>query len=285
MPAGPTPFGLTSRTCRQADIEHDWLRHWSRQLGTPPVYHRKLWEDCFVLQALWEAGMLAPGRRGPRLRGGAGGAAGDPRRTWRGGGGDRPRWQTRTGARLDRNRPAWQRDRGAVPPGPAGPRRFDALVGFRPADMSRLPADLLQGGFDLVWSVCALEHLGKPRPRPGLRGGGDALPEAGRHRRAHHRIQPRRPRAARCGAAAPCSTSAATSMRWPARLAAAGHCCCRWMTAMATGCWTGSSTCRPAGARGLAARPGFPPHLRLSVRGFPVTSAGIIVIAGGAARA
>ncbi|MFC7553840.1 hypothetical protein ACFQU7_18870 [Pseudoroseomonas wenyumeiae] len=28
-----------------------------------PFYHRKVWEMAFVAQAIWEAGLLAPGRR------------------------------------------------------------------------------------------------------------------------------------------------------------------------------------------------------------------------------
>ena len=62
-PETPQPAGLTGRLCRQADIEGPWVRHWCRALGTTPFYHRKLWEDCYILQVLWEAGLLAPGGR------------------------------------------------------------------------------------------------------------------------------------------------------------------------------------------------------------------------------
>ena len=64
LPAEPSAIGLGSRLCAQADIEAAWLRHWCGALRAWPRYHRKLWEDCFVIQSLWEAGMLAPGRRG-----------------------------------------------------------------------------------------------------------------------------------------------------------------------------------------------------------------------------
>ncbi len=33
LPPEPVRLGLGSRTCRQADIEHDWLRHWCGRLG------------------------------------------------------------------------------------------------------------------------------------------------------------------------------------------------------------------------------------------------------------
>lgn len=62
--SGPRRVGLGSRICCQADMEEDWVRHWCAVLGMAPACHRKVWEDCFVPQALWEAGMLLPGHRG-----------------------------------------------------------------------------------------------------------------------------------------------------------------------------------------------------------------------------
>src|SRR5690349_14922227 len=60
----PVHAGLGGRLCRQEDIEAAWLRHRCGRTGMVPLYHRKVWEECFILQALWEQGMLAPGRRG-----------------------------------------------------------------------------------------------------------------------------------------------------------------------------------------------------------------------------
>ena len=158
-PAEPVAAGLTGRLCRQADIEADWLRHWCDRQGILPLYHRKVWEDCFVLQALWEAGMLAPGRRGlgfavgaeplPAVMAAAGVevlatdlSARDPRaRAWiraEQHGGDRERlFRPDLVARGD----------------------FDARVAHRAVDMRAIPADL-DGRFDFLWSVCSFEHLG-----------------------------------------------------------------------------------------------------------------------------
>ncbi|WP_243634379.1 class I SAM-dependent methyltransferase [Roseicella frigidaeris] len=159
-PIGPQAIGLASRACCQADIEGDWLRHWCRVLGVAPRYHRKLWEDCTVPQMLWEAGMLEPGRRGlgfavgredlPALFASRGVEvlatdldSADSRAT---------AW-TQTGQHADRleslHRPRLLPEEG-----------FRRRVQFRPVDMTAIPADLLQGEFDFVWSVCALEHLG-----------------------------------------------------------------------------------------------------------------------------
>jgi SAM-dependent methyltransferase len=160
LPPEPIPLGLTSRSCRQADIESDWLRHWCLALGTTPFYHRKLWEDCFILQALWEAGMMAPGRRAigfavgkeplPAILASHGVSvlATDIDAT-----DSRARDWIETGQHVANTdalyRPHLQ-DR-------AG---FDAMVSFRPADMAELPEALLDGSFDMLWSACAMEHLG-----------------------------------------------------------------------------------------------------------------------------
>lgn len=161
-PAQPAPVhaGLGGRLCRQADIEAPWLRHWCGRLGMAPLYHRKVWEECFVPQALWEAGMLAPGRRGlgfavgrellPALFAADGATVlatdlpdDDARaRAWQG-----------TGQHAGGTAPLFF-------PHLIARDAFDARIDFRPADMAAIPPDLARGGFDFLWSGCALEHLG-----------------------------------------------------------------------------------------------------------------------------
>ena len=43
--------GLSWKPCTQSDMESDWVRHWCNELKTPLVFHRKLWELAYVLQA------------------------------------------------------------------------------------------------------------------------------------------------------------------------------------------------------------------------------------------
>lgn len=159
-PEHPVHVGLTGSVARQDAIEAPWLRHWCARLGMVPLYHRKIWEECFVAQALWEAGALAPGRRGLGFAVGreylpAFAAAhgmevlatdlrpdDDRARAWHGSGQHAERAEHLFRPHLvDR----------AV---------FDARVRFRAVDMARIPPDLTAGGFDALWSVCALEHLG-----------------------------------------------------------------------------------------------------------------------------
>lgn len=159
-PTAPVPAGIGSRACCQADIESPWLRHWCGRLGLAPLYHRKVWEDAWVAQMLWEAGMLAPGRRGlgfavgtealPALFAAEGAeilatdlAAGDAKaEVWRA--------TAQHAAGLE----------ALYRPALLSRAEYDARVRFRPVDMNALPADLTEGGYDFVWSVCAVEHLG-----------------------------------------------------------------------------------------------------------------------------
>jgi SAM-dependent methyltransferase len=158
-PKLPRRIGLTGRLCRQADIDSPWMWHWFSVMGTVPSYHRKAWESAFVLQGLWEAGMLAPGRRGlgfavgkeplPSIFAARGAEvlatdldAGDSRAA---------SWATTNQNAAQLEDLHWPRlvDR----------ETFLARCRFRAVDMNHLPADLA-GGFDFVWSSCSFEHLG-----------------------------------------------------------------------------------------------------------------------------
>ncbi len=53
----PRVVPLACKPSTQADMETDWLAYWSSQLKIPVVFHRKLWEYCYVLQALYNTGL------------------------------------------------------------------------------------------------------------------------------------------------------------------------------------------------------------------------------------
>jgi 2-polyprenyl-3-methyl-5-hydroxy-6-metoxy-1,4-benzoquinol methylase len=279
VPAGPVAIGLGSRVCRQADIEHDWLRHWCARQRAAPVYHRKLWEDCYVLQALWEAGMLAPGRRALGFAVGREAlpaflaAEGvevlatdlDP-------GDARARDWIRTGQHAQER---------LFQPELLDRADFDRLVSFRAVDMTRIPEDLQQGGFDLVWSVCAMEHLGT------LERGLDFVLAAMRCLRpggiAVHTTEYNMDAA---GGTLRRGTTVLYQRRHlealAARLAAAGHAMLPLDEAQGAGMMDRFVDLPPYAEAASPLGVVFPPHLRLSVRGYPVTSAGILVRAGDA---
>lgn len=159
IPADPQRVGLRSKLCCQADIEAAWARHWCGQLQIAPLYRRGVWELCFVLQAVWEAGLLAAGKTGlgfavgkealPAYIASRGvavlatdmGGVVDPSRLWRGVEGH--------AARIgDLARPPHLE---GVP--------FWKTGAFRAMDMTTVPEDL-ETSFDFCWSVCAFGHLG-----------------------------------------------------------------------------------------------------------------------------
>ena len=163
LPAPPqsAPFavGLTSRLCLQSDIESDWIGFWCREIGSPRVYHRKVWELCYVPQALHEGGVLRPGAAGlgfgcgeeplPSLfaKYGASVLATD----------QEPVQAARAGW-VQSQEHASSVEKLRIPGICPDPDKL-AKITLRYLDMNAIPADL-HGKFDFCWSVCALEHLG-----------------------------------------------------------------------------------------------------------------------------
>ncbi len=244
-----------------------------------PRYHRKLWEYGFILQMLWEAEMLRPGRQGLGFAVGteilpaflaAHGVevlatdlpAGDARAM------DWHSHQQHASSPEALFRPELV-DRAA----------FDEHCLFQPLDMNAIPP-ALNGRFDFCWSACAMEHLGSVEH-------GLAFLEA----------------SLRClkpgGIAVHTTELNLDSLNggidnWPtvlfgkahfaqaaARLAAAGH-------QLLPICWETGSDILDL----YVDVPPFPhqhglllpypevPHLRLAVDGFPATSIGIVIRAG-----
>ncbi len=157
-PGEPRPVPLSSKLCEEADIESTWFVHWCRALKMAPIYHRKVWEDCFALQAISEAGLMRPGVRALAF-----GAGEEPLASLLAARGvdvlatdlaadasEAAGWiQTGQHATLERLFKPQLVDRAT----------FDRHVRFRAVNMNDVPADL-EGKFDLCWSLCSLEHVG-----------------------------------------------------------------------------------------------------------------------------
>jgi hypothetical protein len=149
---------LRSSLCSEAQLDSPALRHWATALQQPWRLHRKLWEFCFVCQALYERGMLESGRRGlcfavgeeplPALFASCGCEivatdleADDSRaRVWAD--------TAQLGTSVDR----------LARPDICDLEVFRERVSFRPVDMNRIPDDLRD--FDFTWSSCSFEHCG-----------------------------------------------------------------------------------------------------------------------------
>jgi hypothetical protein len=149
---------LRSCVCSQEQLESPAFRKWCARIRQDPLLHRKQWEWCYIAQALYERGMLRPGRRGlgfgvgrellVSLFAGFGCAIVAT---------DMDQGEARKVGWTDTNQHAAGVDvlneTGLCPP-----EQFRRLVSQRTVDMNAIPSDLR--GFDFTWSACSFEHIG-----------------------------------------------------------------------------------------------------------------------------
>lgn len=150
---------LRCQACTQAQLESPAFRYWASRLGElPGTLHRKLWEWCFITQALYERGMLREGHRG------LGFAVGNEPLTGLFANFGCSIVASDVGEEIARKEGWVDTDQHATGfaqlnrRGLCPPQEFAERVQFREVDMRAIPRDLR--GFDFLWSSCALEHLG-----------------------------------------------------------------------------------------------------------------------------
>ena len=156
--AKPPRVGLASKACTQADMDADWVAHWAGRLGIAVIYHRKIWEYCYLLQALHEHGHLKEGVRGIGF-----GCGEEPI----------PSFLAALGCRVTMTdlAPSEAADKGWVTTNQhtsslekghhqhlVARETFLERVSLEYVDMNAIPATL--AGYDFCWSLCCLEHLG-----------------------------------------------------------------------------------------------------------------------------
>ncbi len=153
----PARVGLACKPSTQDDMESDWCAYWARELRVSLVMHRKLWELCYVLQALWERGCLEPGKRGVVF-----GCGRESLPSYLAAKGvftlatDLPR-----NAAAAKGWAATAQHAGEdelFHPHLCSRMEFDRHVERRDVDMNAIPADIQD--FDFCWSICSFEHLG-----------------------------------------------------------------------------------------------------------------------------
>ena len=158
-PAIQRKIGLQSKLTTQADIESDWLRYWCQQLKIQPIYHRKIWELCYVAQAIYEYSSFDEPRSGIGF-----GCGEEPLPSLFASFGHTI---TVTDLHPDRVKGlGWAEtaqhtdNLGKVHFADIIDRAtFDRQVNLKYVDMNAIPKDLDEQ-YDYCWSVCALEHLG-----------------------------------------------------------------------------------------------------------------------------
>ena len=153
--------GLKSKPSTQTDMESDWVAYWCSQLKTPVVFHRKLWELSYVLQALYDHGHI---RKGARALGF--GCGQEPIPSYLAAAGV---MITVTDIPPDRMEAAGWAASGqhsasleqAFREHLVSREQFERNVNFKFVDMNEIPESLRN--YDFCWSVCALEHIGSIR--------------------------------------------------------------------------------------------------------------------------
>lgn len=174
-------IGLASKGCTQRDIESAWLAHWMRALEAPVIYHRKIWELAYVLQALFEGGHLTHGQRGLGF-----GCGAEPIPSYLAAQGvfvtatDYSEERAAESGWIETNQHLGS---AATPfvPHLVSREVFERFVTIETVDMNAIPVGLRD--YDFCWSICALEHLGSidnglrfiERSLDTLRPGGTAV--------------------------------------------------------------------------------------------------------------
>lgn len=150
---------LRSCPCTQAQLQSEVFQAWAARIRETPMHmHRKVWEYAYIAQALHERGMLAPGRRGLGFAVGQ-----EPLASLFASFGctivatDVATEEARKTGWTDSDQHAASLE-DLNRRGLCDPDLFRERVSFRHVDMRSLPDDL--GTYDFVWSACALEHLG-----------------------------------------------------------------------------------------------------------------------------
>lgn len=150
--------GVVSSLSTQEAMESDWVAHWCNELKIPVVFHRKLWELSFTLQALHDHGLIRAGTRGLGF-----GCGTEPLPSYFAAHGmdvtvtDLPHAEAAARGWVDTGQHAGGLET-AFMESLVTRESFDRHVGLRYVDMNAIPEDLR--GYDFCWSICALEHLG-----------------------------------------------------------------------------------------------------------------------------
>lgn len=152
----PTLDRPISQLCSQSQFDEPTFQNWMNELDAEPHYRRKQWERAYICQALKNAWLLTPGRRG--LGFGVG------RETL-------PALFAARGVKVVATDQYFGGEWAKSGQFSAGTfdlpyegiceaRAFRELVTHEPADMNDIPEHLRQGEFDFVWSANSLDHLG-----------------------------------------------------------------------------------------------------------------------------
>jgi len=154
------PYVCTSQMCNMEFFGLPLFQYWMNQLKITPQFHRKHWELVYIIQTLYENGMLKPGKRGLVFACGL-----EPLPSLFASLGceilatDLDMNDVRAAAWVDSNQNTMNSVAGLNNTGLCPPELFNERVTYQPMDMNRIPEEI-HGQFDFNWSTCAAEHIG-----------------------------------------------------------------------------------------------------------------------------
>jgi len=156
----PTLNNPVAQCCTQNQMESNRFYYWMKLLDSEPTYWRKLWEEAYIAEVLWQQGMLVPGKRGIGF-----GCGSEKLVSLFANFGCKilatdfqsdnvvgSSWRNEHGSNLDSL---------FYPEICSSRELYNKNVEFREVDMGNIPKDL--GEFDFMWSSCAFEHIA-PKP-------------------------------------------------------------------------------------------------------------------------
>lgn len=157
----PTLERPVSQLCTSNQLVSPIYRSWCRTLHSPARFIRKQWEFVYILQVLHLSGMLQPGKNGLGFGCGREPLAGVLAQH----GCNILATDLAHDVAMERGWVDTMQHAAGLEGLYSASQEFitrqDFLsrVQFRSVDMNAIPVDLY-GGYDFVWSACALEHLG-----------------------------------------------------------------------------------------------------------------------------
>jgi len=154
----PTLTHPISQPCTASQIDEAPYRYWCNRMELQPFYNRKVWEFCFILQALVATNMMRAHRRGLGF-----GVGKEPLASVMASEGcaivatDLEVETARLAGWVATDEHAGMLE-DLLYPNIIDERSFRDRVSYRHCDMNNISDDLTD--FDFCWSSCAFEHLG-----------------------------------------------------------------------------------------------------------------------------
>jgi len=154
----PLMSQVICQPCTYNQIMSPTFQHWCDEIQHPHMVHRKLWEWCYILQALDQSNMIENGKRGLGF-----GVGIEPITALLAANGCRIRATDMPSTHPDAA--SWdstaEHAKGLDDMNTkmlCPPPIFRKQVEFEPVDMNCVPGHLVN--FDFLWSSCCFEHLG-----------------------------------------------------------------------------------------------------------------------------